>query len=94
MNTVNLQVPISKQLKRQAVNQAKHEGFSSLQEVVRVLLSQYASRKLQIRFVPEDVALSPQAERQYLLMDKDFEHQSNVYEAKNTKDLMKQLHDD
>jgi len=50
MDTTTLQVPLSKNLKSEATNVAKEYGFSSLQEVVRVLLTLLAKRQLNINF--------------------------------------------
>jgi len=50
MDTTTLQVPLSKNLKSEATSVAKEYGFSSLQEVVRVLLTLLAKKQLKINF--------------------------------------------
>lgn len=46
MDTTTLQVPLTKELKTKATKVAKEYGFSSLQEVVRVLLTLLAKGQL------------------------------------------------
>lgn len=54
MNTT-LHIPINKMLKQQAESIAKEQGYSSLQEVLRVFLSGFAQRKVRTAFVQSDV---------------------------------------
>lgn len=75
MSTTTLQVPISKDLKANATEVAKEHGFSSLQEIVRVLLTKFAKRELAINvsdtvFVTEEpaVRLSAKNEKRYTKM--------------------------
>lgn len=46
MDTTTLQVPLTKELKAEATKVAKEYGFSSLQGVVRVLLTLLAKGQL------------------------------------------------
>jgi len=46
MDTTILQVPISKSLRVEATNVAKDSGFSSLQDVVRLMLAKFAKREI------------------------------------------------
>ncbi len=46
----NLQVPISVTLKAQAEEVAEKQGFSSLQEVVRVFITNYTSGNISVLF--------------------------------------------
>lgn len=48
MDVTTLQVPLSKNLKANAAAVAKEFGFSSLQEIVRILLTKLAKRELQL----------------------------------------------
>jgi len=59
MHTTILQVPISKKLRDSAALEADHQGFSSLQEAVRVFLSQLSRKSISIKFEPQTVRLSP-----------------------------------
>jgi len=51
MDSTILQVPLSKQLRLQATQAAEEQGFSSLQEAVRVFLQELAVGTIQLRFV-------------------------------------------
>lgn len=92
MRTV-LQVPLDINLRRGAEKQALAQGFSSLQEAVRVLLKQLAQGAMRIAFKEEEtVRLSPKAARRYDKMIDDIKNgKEKVYKAKNVEDLMLQL---
>jgi antitoxin component of RelBE/YafQ-DinJ toxin-antitoxin module len=90
MVKTTLQVPVSKELKDKATKVASSEGFSSLQEPIRVFLSQYAKGNLKIGFEPV-VHLSNQAEKRYLKQTLDFEKSRNIKSAKNASELITQL---
>ncbi len=49
MKTI-LQIPMDKNLKIKAENMANNEGFSSLQEMIRVLLKQFVTKKAAFSF--------------------------------------------
>lgn len=89
-NTV-LQIPMNRELKNTASLIANENGFSSLQEVARVLLTQFAKRQLTIGAHETPIVLSKKAARRYEKMDKDFEKGKNIYKAQNVKDLVSQL---
>jgi antitoxin component of RelBE/YafQ-DinJ toxin-antitoxin module len=91
MNKTILQVPLSKELKITAENVAISQGFSSLQEAVRLFLNKLAQGNLQITF-EETTQLSTKAINRYNTMLKDIEKGTDIYEAKNIDELMKQLH--
>lgn len=93
MNKTILQVPISQDLKFNAEKQALSQGFSSLQELVRVFLTKIASRKIEVT-LQESVMLSSQNEKRYLDMTKDFESGKNIYSADSVNDLVSKLHED
>lgn len=93
MNTI-LQVPLSKNLRDQAASKAKKMGFSSLQETVRVFLSQLAEEEIKIHF-EETVKLSPKAIRRYNKMIEEIK--SGKVKTKSFSDvdsLMKYLNED
>ena len=77
-------------LKIDAEKAAIDQGFSSLQELVRVLLSKVAQRKIEVQF-EEVVMLSEKAEKRYLKAMKDIEEGKNVYTAKNLDEFFNQL---
>ena len=95
MDRVILQIPLSKTLKEQAESVSTDYGFSSLQEIIRVILAKLAKKELRVSFTESGVVkLSPQGEKRYKQMDEDFRTGKNVYTSKNVKDLMKQLSSD
>lgn len=91
MNKTILQVPVSKELKITAENVAISQGFSSLQEAVRLFLNKLAQGTMQITF-EETTQLSKKAINRYNILLKDIEKGTDVYETKGVDDLMKQLH--
>lgn len=90
MNRVVLQIPMEKTLKSEAEIAAINQGFSSLQEAVRVFIKRLADRKMTVAF-EDTIALSPKAIARYNRIDEDLKKGKNIYKAKNIKDLMKQL---
>lgn len=90
MEKTVLQIPMSKSLRARAEKSALEQGFSSLQEIIRVFMSKLASKTIDVTF-QETITLSPQAEKRYEKMLKDFEKGKNVYYAKDVNDLMDQL---
>lgn len=64
MRTI-LQIPVEKQLRDRATRAVSRQGFSSLQEVVRVFLNQIASDEMRISFTSPSVTLSSRNERRY-----------------------------
>lgn len=65
MKSTILQIPLKKDLREKAQKAAKKQGFSSLQEAVRVFLSQLATKNIEVHFAPPDVPLSQIREKQY-----------------------------
>lgn len=49
MNRVVLQVPVSADLRKSAEIEAKAQGFSSLQDAVRMFLNKLASKMIEVR---------------------------------------------
>ena len=92
MRTV-LQVPMSISLRVSATDAAKAMGFSSLQEVVRVLLNKLATKRLLISIEEDIVPLSLKNEKRYVKMSRDFIRGKNIKTAKNVDELMKQLNE-
>ncbi len=73
MDTTILQVPITKKLREEAAVAAVAQGFSSVQEAVRVFLKQLAAKSLNITFEPKSIKLSAKNDRRYTKMTDDFE---------------------
>ena len=67
MNTT-LQVPVKKQLKDMAATKAKEQGFSSLQEAVRVFLNMMAQENIRVGYMAPSVKLSEKNDRKYAKM--------------------------
>ncbi len=92
MNRTTLQVPMSTQLREQAEKQAFEQGFSSLQEAVRLFLSKLAKGAFDITF-EKSVQLSPKAIKKYDKMIDEIE--KGKVKTKTFTDvdtLMKHLH--
>lgn len=96
MQKTVLQIPVSKQLKDDAEKAAFEQGFSSLQEILRIFMKKLANKNIDFSFKEEEevVQLSKKSENRYLKAMEDFKKGKNIYTAKNVDDLMKQLHED
>lgn len=93
MKTV-LQVPLNIDLRKEAEKQALAQGFSSLQEAVRIFLKKLSRGVIRIALNDEEsVQLSARAIKRYNKISEDFRKGKNVYVAKNADDLMLQLHE-
>ena len=85
-----IQVPVDKPLRDRATAAARAQGFSSLQEAVRLFLAKLAEKRIELTF-QETVRLSPKAIKRYNKITRDIEAGRNVFIAKDVDDLMKQL---
>jgi len=92
MNKTVLQIPINQDLKISAEQEALSQGFSSLQELVRVFLSKIAARKIEIT-LQESTMLSGINEKRYLDMTNDFELGKNIYSSDSVNNLVNKLHE-
>ena len=93
MDTTILQVPVKKDVRQKAAVVAKAMGFSSLQEAMRIFLTKLALKQVDIKF-EEKIQLSEKNARRYDKMIEDIKSgRAPVYEAKDAKDLMDQLHE-
>ena len=90
MNTTNLQIPIRTDLKIAATEVAIEQGFSSLQEAVRVFINKFANKAITISLVDEE-RLSAKAEQRYLKMAEDIKSCKGWHKAESVEDLFKQL---
>lgn len=92
MNTTTLQIPLSKTLKNEAKKVALEQGFSSLQEYVRILLMKLSAREFAVSIEEEPtVKLSKRAIRRYNRMIDDIRHNRNITFAANPQDFLKKL---
>lgn len=96
MNKVTIQVPVDKALKISAEKVAIESGFSSLQEALRVFMTQFANKAVIFGFSQktEDEILTPEQEailtKQYNQAKKDIEN-GKGFVAHSVEDMMKQL---
>lgn len=93
MDTTILQVPLTKNLKVAATGVAKENGFSSLQEVVRLMLTKFARREIGVTFEQfPAVKLSAKNDRRYAKMVDDvLSGRVKTKSFDNVDDLMKDL---
>lgn len=92
-NRVILQVPMSKSLKQQAEAVSADYGFSSLQEIIRIILTKLSRKEMTIDITPsEHIRLSPTAKKRYDKMTEDFRKGKNIKSFDNADDLIKDLH--
>ncbi|PIP85320.1 hypothetical protein COW83_04930 [Candidatus Collierbacteria bacterium CG22_combo_CG10-13_8_21_14_all_43_12] len=93
MNDV-LQVPMSKELRKKATLAALNQGYSSLQESVRIYLRQLADNKIETRLSPvvKEIKLSPKAIRRYdKILDDIDEGKGISFTANSVDELMEHL---
>lgn len=90
MHKTVLQVPMNQELKTEAEQAAREQGFSSLQEMVRVFLSKIASNNIEIT-LQTNVKLSEKSERRYLKETLDFEAGKNTHTAENLDEFVTSL---
>lgn len=90
MSKTVLQIPIDSALRSEAEKAALAQGFSSLQESVRLFLRKLADGVVGVKFEGE-VKLSAKAVKRYNKILKDIEEGKNIYEAKDVDDLIRQL---
>lgn len=93
MQKTILQIPLNKKLKDDAEKAAYDQGFSSLQEILRVFMKKLASNKIDFSFNEEVHYLSKKSEERYIKQSENFKNKKNVYTAKDVDDLMKQLNE-
>jgi len=96
MDTMILQVPMSKTLKKQAEAVASDYGFSSLQESIRLFVRKLADRTISIDITPtqEHVVLTSAARRRYAASGRDFQSKKRVHRVTSSQELIDQLHED
>lgn len=91
MSRTVLQIPITAKLRSDAEKTARDEGFSSLQEVVRLFLAKYAKKQLRFNFT-ETIQLSPRAIKRYnKILDDIDSGKEKVIETENLKDFFAKL---
>lgn len=70
---VVIQTPVTSQLRRDAEKVAQEQGYSSLQDAIRMYLSKLARREVRIQLQEQfpPVQLSPKAVKRYNKIDRD-----------------------
>lgn len=91
MNKTILQVPISIDLRKSAEKEALEQGFSSLQEAVRVFLKKLSQKSLSVKYEEKAVRLSAKAIKRYDKMEQDRKNGINWHHAENFEDFFEQL---
>lgn len=86
MNKTVLQIPINTVLHRKAQEVAKEAGFSSVQEVIQVFLSKFATHTIKIGF--SDYMLSEEAENQYESIMHEIKKGKNIFKPDSHADLI------
>ncbi len=93
MDTTILQVPVSKTIRDKAAKSAVTQGFSSLQEAVRIFLNQLSSQAIRVTFEPQPVQLSPKAIKRYNKIIDDVESgKVKTVSFTNIDKMMEYLH--
>lgn len=82
---------MKKELRDQATIAAKNNGFSSLQEAIRVLLSKLAKKEIAIRVEEKEERLSPRLARKYDKIVEQIKQGKNVTHTKNLDELFAYL---
>ncbi len=92
MNRVIVQVPMTSELRKKAEDIAQAQGFSSLQDAIRMFLAKFVKKELVVTFEEPEERLSPKAERRYNKMVEDV--RSGKVKPKsftNVKEMMEYL---
>jgi len=89
MRTI-VQVPMAPELKKSAEKAARESGFSSLQEIIRVFLQQFAKKEitLSMQSLDDEPRLSPKARRRYARMIKEIEQGKGIVHADTKEELL------
>ena len=89
MQRVIVQVPMSKELKNKAEIISADLGFSSIQEVVRVLLTKLSKKEfsLKVEEAEEINYLSPSAEKKFRKAVADIKAGRNIYKPKDKREF-------
>jgi hypothetical protein len=94
MSQTNLQVPLSSAIKDKALKKAEDEGFSSLQELVRVFLTMYGKGKVSMALKSENDTYTPKQIEEFDTLARIAEQEykrGDYIEVSTKKDLMKML---
>ena len=92
----NLQIPIDSGLRDSASEVARYYGFSSLQDAVRIFLTQLSQKRIGVGFVSQnkDELLTPEQEKKLTTTYKQAVRDMKAgksYDAVDADDLISQL---
>jgi antitoxin component of RelBE/YafQ-DinJ toxin-antitoxin module len=91
MSRTTLQIPLDTSLRNKAEQVATSAGFSSLQEVVRIFLTKFAKKSIDVGFYEKDAQLSKKAEARYVSLINDAKGGKNIVNAKSFDELVSLL---
>jgi hypothetical protein len=92
MGKTIIQVPVEKKLRDEVEKEALKQGFSSIQDVVRLFFRQFVDKQVAVSFVEPAVVLSKKNAARYDRMTKDFEAGRNISpEFSSVDELMAEL---
>ena len=93
MSRTVVQIPLTTDLRDQAYEMAISQGFSSLQEAMRVILHKFVKGTLSVGVYtePAPIQLSAKAIKRYDQMDKDRREGKKFESASSVAELMQQL---
>lgn len=92
-NRVILQVPMPKSLKEQAETVSTDYGFSSLQEVIRIILAKLAKKELifTVQETEKIIHLSTAAQKRYKKAIDDIKKNRNIFKPQNKEEFFRLL---
>ena len=93
MQRIVVQVPMTRDLKERAEAVSSDLGFSSLQEIIRVLLTKLSKKEfsLHVGATEEITHLSPAAEKKFKKAIEDIKAGRNIYAPKNKQEFFELL---
>jgi hypothetical protein len=93
MKRTIVQVPMSSELKINAEKAARADGFSSLQEAIRVFLQKFSTKQitLSMQTIDDEPPLSAKAKRRYGKMVKEIKQGKGLVHVENTDELFRLL---
>lgn len=94
MNTTNLQIPIRTDLKIAATEVALEQGFSSLQEAVRVFINKMAQKTIEVAYIPKTIQLSQKAIKRYNKIADEIDKGINITQTNSLEELFEKLNED
>jgi hypothetical protein len=91
MESTILQIPMSKSLKKSSQAVANEYGFSSLQDLMRLVLTKLSRRELVVSIHDTKARVSAKQAKNYAKMNEDFEAGEKVDRFSSVDALMEDL---